>query len=295
MPESVMHPRLDCFDAETARMALSIFRDNVPKLLGMMRAEPEELPQRRQDILASQYQDIALYYYALGYPITAVIEGFRRAVDAYVQVFRLRGTAAPFEAYVVEPSPRDETGSESPAYSMRPLHNGERDFSSTNSRKAYYATCLALGVGDEQSASELTERIWDPPGASYIGPASFCTFDDQRLAYALRALYEGRQEDVGAELDRISQRAEEVRLQAELLRAIQREDATNFVRDLGAFLRWHEKEARLKKNRNNPEFFLSIPALGLTHLAIARRVCSLDDIEVNSPFLPRDLTAISLA
>lgn len=288
-------PRLDCFDVSTVEMALKLRLEHVPELLQRIESDPaKEFQQQHWSGLACDYETIAFYSYGLGHSLDAVIDAFQNAARAFLNVVRLRGTLPPFEAYVVEPAHQGEGDPEGIEFTIRPLNDTQsRDFSLSNSRDNYYAVCEARIAGDRDSAMELARMICDPPDASYIGPNSFCTPADQKLAYALRAFYEGRTSDIESELRKLRTRSDGIRSQATMLRALGAGDGAVFLEGLDSLLRWHEKDARSKENRGDPEFFMSIPAVGLSGLAVDRGICRVNQLPSESPFLPIDLLKLS--
>jgi hypothetical protein len=170
---------------------------------------------------------------------------------------------------------------------------GEMDYSVTNSRNNYIAVCEALIAGKDALAERLATFIWDPSNASYISPRSFCTPNDQRLAYALRSLFQGEDSvAVNSALKGISLRSKaelNIRHQATMIRSLATGDRSRYLEGLDGLLAWHRKEAPSKKNFRNPEFYICIPGLGLCRLAVQRQLCSATDLPQNDEFLPLEL------
>jgi hypothetical protein len=78
------------------------------------------------------------------------------------------------------------------------------------------------------------------------------------------------------------------RYQASMLLSLASNSAKSFVESLSLLLVWHRQEA-LSKERDNPEFFLSVAGLGLCRLAVLKKVCSVEDFPANDVFLPIQL------
>lgn len=139
---------------------------------------PDELDDQAQGALAAGYhRDLGLLRYADGAPLDEVRAAFRRATEYTLALFRLRAPREPWQ-------PTEDV-----------------DESLTNSRRALDALELGLACGAHDLATALAPLVWDPPGATYIGPNSVvCTPEEQRLAYALRDLLvnDGASDVVGA-------------------------------------------------------------------------------------------------
>ncbi len=149
----------------------------------------------------------------------------------------------------------------------------------------------ALIAGEDSVAKKLAARIWDPPNASYIGPRSFCTPNGQCLAYALREQLHGTAASMESELQRLKLRQADTMVahQAVMVRAISSIDSGSFLNALTHLLDWHEHEARMEDNRRDTEFYICMPGLGLSRLAIRRQVCILSDLPQGNIFLPLEL------
>jgi hypothetical protein len=242
--------------------------------------------------LAGDYESIALLSYGLGYPLDEVRDAFSKAAQAFIKVFELRGTEDAFPAYILtyNPSlpPQDPVSS-----TLEPLHPpGTKDYSLTNSNKNYRAVCEALIAGEDELAAQLASFIGDPPNEDYIGPRSFCTPNDQRLAYALRELYQGGHDAVERELKgiRLAKKIDlHYRYQANMIRALATGNGPLFLEGLASLLDWHRQQAPSKRNRLDPHFFICIPALGLCRLAVQRKLCTDGEFPQDDVFLPLEL------
>jgi hypothetical protein len=294
--ELQVNARLDWIDSHVAHVVLNNAENHIAKLLQMITAEPERLAQTRHSSLASDYLSIAWYSYALGHPIIQVYVAFSRAAHAYLKVFHLRGKEPAFPAFKFKYDPTHPPGSPDNIAECRPIHDEHQvDYSLTNSHTAYLAVCVALVARERAVGEELAALIWDPINASYVGPSSFCTSHDQRLAYALRELFNGDLDAMGLELDALQrQRAREnIAFEAAMVRALGGNDVDSFLDELARLLEWHERMASSKQNRKNPEFYVCTRGLGLCALACDRQLLETADMPKDNVFLPLQLLSTS--
>lgn len=287
-----MNPRLSYCDTDNAAIALADANEHIIKLTHLIAAEPKSLLQTRYSSLASDYESIAWFSYALGFPIAEVRSALCYAVSAYLKVFELRGTAPQFPVYKFQYDPSYSPGIPESTIEFKQLHDNDKvDYSLTNSQKGYVALCEALIVGEDLIVEKLSTLIWDPPNATYIGPRSFCTPNDQHLAYAMRELLYGDIASMLSELAALKTSRQDVNIafQATMLQALAMNDPSNFIRSIAALLCWHEKEAVSRKNYRNPEFFICTPGLALCKLALQRQICTIEDLPNENVFLPLKL------
>ena len=230
--------------------------------------------------------DLGLVAYALGAPESEVRRLFAEAARAYLEVFRRRGTLPAFAATMVRLEP--DCGEGATVVDRRPVHlPGARDQSLTNSRRGLRAMFLALAVGDAALAQELAALVEDPPGASYLGVRSVvCTLNEQRLAYAVKALLLGKEDAAGAELQRIKMPATETAAVAPCVRFLTECKERQFLEAISNLLDWHRSAALNEENRHVPDFFLCLPALALRALALRRQLVRIEQLPDNSVYLP---------
>ena len=153
------------------------------ELEGFLRGQMKDAPgpdsiedQAQAVFLAGYCRDLGLLRYAEAARLEEVRQLLRRSTQYTLEVFRMR------EAGQDEDPPSD--------------------LSLTNSRRGLDAMELALASGALDLAKTLAPLIWDPPGASYLGPGSVvCTPEDQHLGYALRDILTGRSEEALGELN----------------------------------------------------------------------------------------------
>jgi len=265
--------RLDYIDPVFSQGRLDCWAEQLQKTRDLMAAEPDKLIQTRFSCLKGELQAVAMNAYALGHPLDEVRNYLRQAVEAYEQVVRLRGTDDPFPVtvYTLNPnlSPTD------PNYARRePGHPpGAKDFSLGNAGSSYRATFLALIAGQPELARRVALQIWDPPKPGWVGYHKYatCTINEQRLAFALRKVYEGDDEG-GLKLVKMigPTRGERsgVLEQSIMWKGIFERNPTRFIGGLTDLLHVHQKIAR--QNRAESDKFLCVPGLGISILAVSR-------------------------
>ena len=80
-----------------------------------------------------------------------------------------------------------------------------------------------------------------------------------------------------------------IRGQAAMIRAFVTGEGGQFLKGLDSLLEWHTKEAPREKNYDEPKFFICIPGLGLSKLAIQRGLLTADQLPQHNQFLPLGL------
>jgi hypothetical protein len=91
------------------------------------------------------------------------------------------------------------------------------------------------------------------------------------------------------EIDRVKADRHDLALQVPIVRSLIDRDGAAFLKALGAFLTWHEKEAKKKSNRTETDLYLSLPALGLSVIALRAGIIKLDELPSESPHFPIEL------
>jgi hypothetical protein len=241
--------------------------------------EMKDTGQAEHVLLATYQKDLGLVRYALGHPLSEVRWSLHLTARALHRVFELRGTTPAFEAMVIEPS------GEPNVHDARPLHPpGTADASLTNSRRGREALLLALAAGDDQLARAIAPQVWDPEGASYLGPGSVVTTtDDQALAYAWRDLL------LGKDLPPIALSSEALQgalLEAAALESLAGRDAPSFLKSLYRLVEWHAEQAVQEEHRHQPDWLLCLPGLALAALAVGRGLVQKEELPGDSPYLP---------
>jgi hypothetical protein len=285
-------PRVENLDVAFVSKRLDDRLRSKEETLQMVRDEPNKLLQIRMSSLEGDCKRIGLYQYALGFRLDEVRQAFAEAAAAFLKVFELRGTSEAFPAILATVDPTKSV--DDPAWVMesRPLHPpGSKDYSLTNSQACLQGICLTLIAGEYATAEKLAELMWDPPNASYISPRSeTCTPNQQHLAYAVKQLLENHPEAAQEELKQVRYRKDEeqVAFMAKMVRGLVRRDAGSLSEGLQDLLGWHRKEVQEPYNRRNPEMYLSLPALGLSILAVRGGLLQKSELP-SDPYIPHEL------
>lgn len=284
-PETIRIPGLD---TEWARQLLGFLEAEQPAL-GAALKMPGRRPDQIQCAFFAAYSlDLASLHYALGDDLEAVRGYLDDAILGHWHLFAQRGTTRAFPWELVTlPSERHAGEGDAPAEQGEGGGGTDTDFSMTNSRKGLLAMYLALVTKGCQVAQELASLVKDPPNATYIGPRSeICTPNEQRLAYASKALLAEAKGTFFAELEGIQDPSPDIAFQEQLLRALEAGKADAFLDHLRAFLDWHRAEWKLPDNLRNTDLFLNLAALGLCEWALERRIISLEALQVAIPDFP---------
>ncbi|TWT29698.1 hypothetical protein [Blastopirellula retiformator] len=230
--------------------------------------------QGRYYSLCLEYRAIGLLKYALGYPLAEVSEACERCAESYLSVLDLRGT-----------TPHPEVNRNAA---------GEKDYSLTNSRHQLFGICSALLSGREELAAQLTQREAEPRKARFVSPtSSTCRPYEVKLVRAFKPLLLGEEDGLAEKPKGVNlpMSAKRGRWMAEMQIAIRWNDPRMFLESLNALLDWHEKN---NCRRTSYEFhtdidhFLCIFGLGLSRLALDRRLIEFEDLPERVCY-PRDL------
>jgi Immunity protein 49 len=285
-------PRLDYLRPDFWRPNIEGYLLRIGKTLSKTCADP----QASLSGVASGYMTVGLFTYATGYPIEQVRDYFIQAAQAYLKVFELRGTQPPFPVTLVtlDPSKKpDEPGFE---IERRPMHPpGAVDHSLTNSKKGLSAVYITLAGGDDRLADKLTSLLWDPPDARWLRAKSVvCTLNDHHLAYAVKYLFAGDAAGVEAELSQVRIMRKDqlpLRFHREMIRGLAAHEPEKFLAALKDLLTWHTKEARAEKNKYEPDYYLCLPAVGLSAWAARHGFVSLTQLPHDDVYLPLQLVS----
>lgn len=286
-------PRIRGVDTQFVKQCLADFRRSREKTLAFLQSEPGKFEQTRYALLGGECATIGYYLYGLGFPLQEVAKSFREAANAYLTVFRLRGTEAPFPVQVLTIAPGRTPADSGMVVGDRPLHPpASSDFSPTNSKRGLEAVFLALVGHDPELASELAGLIWDPPNASYIGPKSeVCTPNEQHFAYSVKHLLANDFMNARSELRRLPTTNWEdwVSGVRKMTEGIIEHDKSLFLEGVREELCRHGKEAKKKSNSWRPEFYVSLHSLGMVILATQLDITKLADLPQGDVYLPLDL------
>lgn len=290
----VMQNRYRWLEYLDAPLAEGVLEDSKARLATKLAEQTSNFPQRRWEGIASEYQLIWGEKYALGYPLSEVREAMHGEVDAFVEIFRLRGTDPGFQVYIVEVlDPSLPFGHPGAAKVTEKNPPGHVDHTTTNSHKSYKVACRALLLQDFKTAKEFALGAWDPPDAKWVSPrCEWCTPNDQNLSYGLREYFRGDLQAAAAFLKRVRPFRGELRNtvdQAAMLQAIIDNNGQQFLLGLDRLLSWHAREAPKGKNSRSPEYFLCLGALGLSALALRQGVVTIPQLPQDNPFFPVEM------
>jgi hypothetical protein len=253
----------------------------------MIASAPDSFPQRRHYSLHGEYRRVGMLKYALGYPLPEVAEALTLALCSYEHVLSRRGTEERFQAHIaLNDAAHPDHGKLKPAFPTG------RDFSMGNSQETYYGICLSLAIGQTETAVRMAAYCWDPPGASYVGPGSFCTANDQRLAYSARKFYEGDHEGALKSVKAIRPakgESNDVVSQATIWEGILKPNVQLFLGGLSRLLDWH----RAQVGRDTTWWLrklVCIEGVGLARLAVQRGIIGVDRLPNADVLLPLDLS-----
>lgn len=296
------HPKprfqMGLLEQELALEAPPLYRKTVEEVQKLLRDEPGKLEQIRYSSLGGDYFCLATALYELGFGLNEIRDAVQSALDAQIEMYLRRGTEDAFPAYQVRVDlsypPDDPRATDG----LKPIHPpGTKDFSLTNSHKGYLDTCWALCIHDFVRAERIAALIFDPEDADYIGPRSFCTRGDQRVAYALRDLFANEIEAALATLKKLSltKYDRDNKHQAEMIRGMLIDDEDLFLENLEELLLWFRKRARRKDHsRLGPfETTLCVPALGLSVLAVKRGVTQIGNLPEADVYYPLELPELN--
>jgi 1,2-phenylacetyl-CoA epoxidase PaaB subunit len=210
--------------------------------------------------------------YVIEHPLSECRAAFRDSVGAYKELFSLRGTS----------------------YSLRTTYKDgvaqpeEKVFSDGyTSVDSFDAAMACLITEDIASARRLVELAGHAPCPEVVSPRSeVCTSNQQTLSYALNAMLADDFELALREAQRVTvRRGNQMEKQiAAILAAIAGE--RDVLTELDTLLFYHEKLAKRRENWLNSSYYLCLPALGLSSLAIQLGRFKLADLSVDSMYAP---------
>ncbi|WP_339676845.1 hypothetical protein [uncultured Gimesia sp.] len=287
-------PRSDLVNKEVAFNIIQEALQDIPKVEAMIRNEPAKLLQTRTKSIASDYERIAFFAYAIGYPIEYVREAFAFAAEYELKVFKLRGTEPPFPAYSLTYDPQYPPGTPESIVEYKKINPDEFDYSLTNSRAALMAFYYGYLSGQYETAEKIAELIWDPEKSRYIGPRAYCTMDHHHLAYSLRSYLAGDEDSANARLKKIFPRKgnQSVFLQSRMLKAILEKNPEEFLDSNQELIAYQKKWQKRKISAGYPEFYLCTESLGLSELAVRRGLFNYEDLPQGDSCSPVELITL---
>jgi hypothetical protein len=210
--------------------------------------------------------------YALGRPLAEVRFWLREATVAYRQLFTLRGTSFSRRTTYKDGKPEVEEKIPDDGYT---------------SVDSFEAALVSLSLRDIDLARNLVELAGPSPNAALVSPQSeVCTTNEQTLSHALNALLASQMEvaDHGARKLTV-RRATNIEKQIALtISAIANGGDGMAERD--ALLFYHEKLAARRENQTDASYWISLPALGLSSLAMHFRGYERADLRTDSVYCP---------
>lgn len=217
--------------------------------------------------------------YALGLPLAETRSWLRQATAAYRELFALRGTSFSRRIRYKDGKPLPEETVATDGYTS--VHS-------------FNAALAALTLGDIDRARELVELAGHSPNAAFVSPRSeICTTNQQTLSHALNALLASEMDLASHEAGKLAvRRATKIEQQiALMISAIAR--GRDVLAERDALLFYHEKIASQRDNQRNCGYWLSLPALGLSFLAMHFGEYEPADLETDSVYCPIALFADS--
>lgn len=246
------------------------------------------ITQRHLGALEMHHYTLGLYQYAINSPLETIQASLHQASTMYFQMIQLRVSGRVPLQFV----PNNPADPKEMSWMFSPETNPEKfkpNYAWTDSCTSLKYSFVALLAKDIQLAHQIMVNIWDPEGAVYVGPKSeVCTTTKQSLAYALREFVKNDVDQAKHFLGFIKTYHSFLGPQKRMLNAIIQSNGSGFLKSLNILLDEHQEEALKKKNHKNPDFFLCLPALGLSKLALQHQVINLADLPENNLFFSKE-------
>ncbi len=159
------------------------------------------------------------------------------------------------------------------------------DYSLTNSKRGLLAMQLTLMCQGLDTARRVAGLVGDPPdAATYIGEDSVvCTPEDQELAYFLKALL---LDETPGPAGQAGPSSEGRAFERMLLEAIWAGDRKVFLHSLRQLLLWYNVERQAKEHRRDLSWWICVPGLGCSVLAVSRTLIGPDELPKSETCLP---------
>lgn len=244
----------------------------------------------RQRIGEFQFRDQSSWYsqahalvttaktaFALGRPLDEVRAWLRQATAAYRELFSLRGTTFAKRISYRDGQPLPEELVPSDGYT---------------SNDSFEAGMVALILRGVDEARELVTLAGHSPEAALVSPKSeVCTTNQQSLSHALNALLDSDCKLAIHEASTVAfGRANQIEKQIALtMKALAQADYPLALSERDALLFYHEKMAARIDHQFDRDLWLSLPALGLTALAIRLGGIAPLECASQSPYCPIEL------
>jgi|GEM_PF-6875861 len=298
-PQFTPRVQLDAMHHKGVTFGISSEAAQIRKSLDMIRGEPGKLAQTRYSSLALAYRELGLGLYIVGFPLSQVRDAFAGLALAGLKVAELRGTEEPFLKTVVTIDSRYPQGDPRHA-SLAPADlAGARDFSLGSASLNFLYVTAALVAGEFELARRIAALAGDPPDfESAETPSEHSTPNDRRIAYAVRDMFAGRRDEALAALNRVRATnrggisADYLNL-AKMIHALVVSEADLFIEGVEGLLPWNEQAIR--KDPVDLDLYLSLPATGLTALALHQGLILRGQLPQDHSCLPLDLIDFALA
>jgi hypothetical protein len=297
------HPRVTHIDVLERESYLQLLLVDIDKDLRRFADPKPELIGRWHSSLASSFLYAATTRYALGYPFSDIRTNLGMSAHHALESAKLRGTGEPFPVLLVtidgRYEPNDPRATISKDWKDPP---GTKDYDSppaANTLLGYFSARLA---GDDELANLIIPHIWDARNRIDTSPSDrrYTAGDRQCIAYAVKDYLRGDLHGMEHALKKVNGTKQWVDCvhQKKMLRTIVARDKVWFLTNLEEHLQWN---ARLVKRKNSPrpgpinEYYLCLPALGLSLLALNANVITVEDLPTHDPHFPLELLIDSSA
>jgi len=227
---------------------------------------------------ANAFVRLAKTAYALGLPLAESRSWLRQATAAYRELFALRGTSFSKRTRYRDGKPLPEETIPEDGYT---------------SVDSFNAALASLTLQDIQCAQELVELAGNTPNAAYVSPRSeVCTTNEQTLSHALNALLSSDMDLAKREAGKLAVRSG-TRIEKQIARimsAIATDGDVLAERDTLLF--YHEQAASRRDSQLDASTWLSLPALGLSFLAMSIRKYESAALATDSIYCPIALLTV---
>lgn len=274
---------LDDPDRATILRTIDQHRARVDRLSARILQDPlSGLRQQWFNSIAKLTHQVACFEYAVGAPISVVRDQLAVATDAFVELFRLRGTYKSIVTTVVSRGVNSSGG--------RPEQINEVvDLTMTNSRKAHIAMCDALLAGQTESAMVVSDSEWDAPDAEYEPAQGFCSQDDVVLAAAFRDLFLNKLDDARTTLESAVVRGEWAKSYRVVLGAMIDSNPKMLRLAIESHLTRFGVVNHPRSATSDPDEFLCVRVLGACRIALNRETLSPGDLAFTVSQIPLEL------
>lgn len=265
------------------------YEKNVAISKELLRSEPGRRLQARYSMLAEELRILAVLKYILSVEFADIQKDLSASSDAWLRLYECR--------HLFEPDELPITTDRLDKLGEVVRQQVDNDYSLTCSANGYLAVMVALASGRLQTAKYLAAQIWDPSNAAYVRKkSSYCTPNDQYLAYALREYFRGEHELCLGFLRQIHSpfREDRLAIEEDLLRGIVTNDSYIFLNSIDDLITWCNAQAKKRINRRNVELALCFSGIGFCRMAIEIGLITMDDVPPNCSVLPSALLALPL-